>query len=360
MLSSSRPFILKAKTQFKFFTDAAVKFPWQFIRPQDIDAICGWFAENSDPVYVLMEDVYLSTVLRMLKTTCVFVKPCNQSEGFQGANPENCLKQNSYINMIVKLISRAADKQNFLHHKLDSIIPSLLTDIQKSSCLRAGTNDELISLLSTFLTLLNSVSNSQVLTIIETLIHKFISETNEERTILCMLSAGCRMLASLEHVVTLSEKAIESFFTRQSDADFSEVWTKVLQVLLIPDLNQDEFVRKALTKQCLLTLYAYNLHRLSICSGPEYELPILNETLQWCFNTPPSPLCSEKSLLIWWQIMNCIKRQVFTFTQTSQHKQLSKNLQLFANYLQQTSEDKSYSGILGAIGFGKKSSFSPQ
>ena len=352
--------MLKAKTQFKIFTDVAVNFPWQFIKPQDVDAICGWFAENSDPVAILMEDVYASTVLKMLKTTCVFVKPHEQNESFQGANADNCLKQNSYIKMIVKLISRAAEKKNFMHHKLDSIIPSLLTDIQKSSRLRAGTNDELVSLLSNFLTLVNSVSNSQVLSVIETLIHKFISETNEERTILCMLSAGCRVLASLEQVVTLSEKAIESFFTRQSDADFSEVWTKVLQVLLIPDLNQEEFVRKALTKQCLLTLYAYNLHRLSICSGPEYELPILLETLQWCFNTPPSPLCSEKTLLIWWQIMNCVKRQVFTFTQTSQHKQLGKNLQLFANHLQQTSEDKSYSGILGAIGFGKKSSFSPQ
>ena len=350
MLSVNKAFMSKTGSQLQTFSNTALGFSWQYLNAQNIDAVCGWFSENCEPVTVLNDETYSSTVLPLLRTACRFLPNMNIT------SPENCSeKRNSYAKMMVRIIARAAEKN--VNYKSSNEVTSLLHDVE-ITC--GGMRNELALLIGTVLALLNSIPEGSFLRSIEDQIQAYLSETNCEALLLCTLSAGSCVLASLDQLVVICERAIESFLSRQSDTDFNGAWTRILQVFVIPDLNQEDFVRKALAKHCLLTLYAVNLHRLSLCRTPAEEKAILTDTFRRCLETPPSPVSPEKSLIIWWQILTGIKQQIDKNYEHMQPLALAKYIRLFAHYCQQISEDKSYSGLLGAIGIGKKSMFSAQ
>ena len=358
MLSTNKPFMAKTLTQFHQLIESAMVFPWHHVNAQNIAAVCGWYAENCDPISMFEDDSHERTILKLLKTTCYMVRGSTDSPSVGEHTNEIYQKQNAYVRMMVAIITRAAQKSQISLKKLDNIVSTLLFDIEKVA--RLSSDTQFTELYSAVLLLLNLVTEGPMLDCIEYRIKSYLSESNSASAILFILSAGCRVLAGLDQLVTLSEAAIECLFNRQSDADYSSCWTKVLEVFLVPELNQDQFVRKALSKNCLLTLYAYNLHRFSLCSDSAEELNILKEAFHWCTQVVPSPNICEKYLLLWWQILHAVKRQAFAYTYESQHKQLSQYLSRFAAYCHQISEDKTYSGILGSIGFGKKSAFPAQ
>ncbi len=349
MLAVNKLFMDRSGSRVAELTDVVVACDWDGVSAEDISTVCIWFLENLDPVTIIENEIYERTVLRLLKTACRMLPITNSTHNFSE-------KRRVYVETIAKLIERASSLK-FARERFNGVIPTLLRDIERVINVQSGSRSESLSLLNAVLVLLNSISEGPILDGIETQIHGYLAETNCERLLLSCLTAGCRALASLDQLVRLCECAIESFLARQSDADFQTAWARVLEVLIVPDLNQDDFVRKALSKQCLITLYAFNLHRLSLCPGIEEELVIVIDTFRWCLDTPPSPLCTEKMILIWWQILNAVKRQILQDTEKKYMSSLLKYISLFSHYCQQICEDKSYSGLLGAIGIGKKSMF---
>ena len=357
MLSTNKTFMAKTFSQFQRLIESAVAFPWYCVDSQNITAVSYWYAENCDPASLFENDNHEMTVLHLLKTACYMVKrntdapPEDVREVFQ--------KQNTYVGVIVTIITRAASKNQISLKKLDDVLSKLLYDIERIATI--SSNQQFIELYSSVLALLNSVAEGPMLRCIEYRIQRFLSETNNVSAVLCILSAACRVLAGLDQLLTLSEAAIECFFNRITDMDFNESWTKILEVFLVPELNQDQFVRKALSRNCFLTLYAYNLHRISLCRNGTEELSILKETFLWCTQGVPSSTLCEKYLMIWWQIMESVKRQITLHIQNSKStpvtNQVRQQLSKFASYCQHIGEDKTYSGILGAIGLGKKSQF---
>lgn len=356
MLSTNKPFMAKTFTQFLQLIEQARSFSWFHLDVQNIEAVCGWYAANCDAKSIFKDDSHERTVLQLLKTTSLMEG--NAEALSTNVNSEEVYeKQSAYVRMLVTIITRTASKPTTNLKKLTTVVSKLLSDIEHTARLPSG---HLTQFYSTVLVLLNEVSGRSALSCIESQIHSFLSETNNVSVIVSVLSAACRVLAGLDQLVTLCETAIESFFNRQADEDFKDGWTHILSVFLVPELNEQQFVRKALSKNCLLTLYAYNLHRYAMCRDATEELKILKELFQWCNEIGPSPSGFEKSLLTWWQILNAVRRQVFTYTSDSQFTLISQFLRKFSRHCHQVSEDKKYSGVLGAIGLGKKSVFPPQ
>ena len=361
MLSTNKPFMEKTISKFSLLVHTALEFHWCLLDDQNVEVICEWYSQNCDPASVFEDESFEKISILLLKTVCCMVRrnsENSETESFNASEGGVYQKQTAYVRMLVTIITRAASKDQATPQRLEAVVSQLLVDIEREAS--ASSTMQFTHLCSSVLLLLNSVADGPVLRSIESRIHVFLSETNSELTILCVLSAACRVLAGLDQLVTLSESAIECFFNRLSDVDYKDSWAKILAALLVPDLNQDQFVRKALSKNCLLTLYAYNLHRFALCSDAAEEMNVLKETFHWCLQIMPSPACCEKYLLVWWQIFCSVKRQVLASTHDSQYDQMSQYLSKFVNYLQQVSEDKKYSGILGAIGLGKKSTFPMQ
>eukprot|EP00794_Sanderia_malayensis_P020418 gene20418-22431_t len=347
MLCINKPFVCKTGSRLELFTNTVINCDWDGQNPEDIAMVCRWFGENCDPAETLEEEIYDRTIIRLLKCVCRLLP-------MQDSSVNHSQRRYVYVEVIVKIITRAATMK-FAHKRVKSTVTTLLRDVETVFESRNISRIELTSLLNIIWTLLNSIPEGPFFNIVEHQLYGYLAETNCETLLLCSLSSGCRALASLDQVVQLCEKVIDNFLSKQSDIEFKEAWPKILDSFTVPELNQEEFVRKALSKQCLATLYGFNLHRFALCTRPTDTLNIVIETFRWCIETPPSPLVSEKSLLIWWQLLNGVKTIIETGEQQVYVHQLAKYLYLFSHYCQQISEDKSYSGILGAIGFGKKS-----
>ena len=357
MLSTNKPFMAKTLTQFRQLLECASTFPWYFVDLQNISAVSCWYAENCDPGCIFEDDSEELTVLHLIKSICYMVKRGTNSTDETADDVFH--KQNTYVGVVVTIVTRAISKRQVSLKKLDLVFGKLLSDIDHIA--NISSDQQFIELYSSVLALLNSAAEGPMLQCIECRIEKFLSEASSVSAVLCILSAACRVLAGLDQLLTLSEAAIECFFNRISDMDFDESWTRILEVFLVPELNQDQFIRKALSRQCLLTLYAFNLHRISLCRDSTEELPILKETFLWCTQSVPSSNLCEKYLMMWWQILESVKRQISTHPRQSKPStvtsQVRQQLIKFAGYCQQIGEDKTYSGILGAIGVGKKSQF---
>eukprot|EP00795_Rhopilema_esculentum_P003345 gene3345-1694_t len=357
-LSTIKPFMAQARSKFENIANAFLSFPLKYLSVDNVENACGWFGENCDPAAVLEDEVYKNTTIKILKAICYFADAKIDSEEGCYLDAHTIIKQNIFVQTLVKIILRATSLKDFVPTKMDSLISTFLADIERWGL--SQSQNGLTHLYCSLLALLNSIGTSSVLKSIESQIFSFLVNTNSDVAIISMLSAGYRVIASLDQLVELSEITIENFFNKQADEDLDQAWTRILKVLLVPELNQGQFLRKALTKQCWLTVYVYNLQRLSLTSNLAEDLTILTELFHWCLQLPPSPLCPEKTLLIWWQIMKGVKNQIFGNTEDREYGSLARYLLSFANSCQQYCEDKSYAGILGAIGLGKKSSFPPE
>jgi len=355
MLSINAPFLAKTFSQFEQLIKSELSFPWYIVDAQNTTSVCYWFAENCDPVFLFEDNNHSTTVMNLLKTVCCMAGGSKEAQPTAENLNEVFSKQNMYVGMLNTIITRAASKHKISTKKLDEVVSKLLVDIEQIT--RTSSNQESIELYSSVLMLLNSVTEGPVLQCIEYRIQRFFSETNDVSAVLTILSAAGRVLAGLDQLLTLSEAAIECFFNRIPDIDFNESWTRILEVFLVPELNQDQFVRKAQSRCCFLTLCAYNLHRISLCRDDMEKFSILKETFLWCTQGVTSPTLCEKYLMIWWQILQFVRRQISASKSASNVNLVRPYLSKFASYCQQIGEDKTYSGILGAIGVGKKSQY---
>ena len=355
MLSINAPFLAKIFSQFEQLIESEKTFPWHMVDAKNTTSVCYWFAENCDPVFLFEDNNHTVIIMHLLKIVCCMAGGSKDAQPTAENLDEVFAKQNMYVGMLNTIITRAASKHKISLKKLDEVVSRLLVDIEQIT--RTSSNQESIELYSSVLMLLNSVTEGPMLQCIEYRIQRFFSETNDVSAVLTILSAAGRVLAGLDQLLTLSEAAIECFFNRIPDIDFNESWTRVLEVFLVPELNQDQFVRKALSRCCFLTLYAYNLHRISLCRDDVEKFSILKEAFLWCTQGVTSPTLCEKYLMVWWQILQFVRRQISASQSASTANQVRTYLSKFASYCQQIGEDKTYSGILGAIGLGKKSQF---
>ena len=353
ILSVDKDFIAKTRSKFEDLNRVAVGFPWQCLDVPNVQFVCEWFAENCDPATVVDESSYTTCALVLLKSACGFKLPPHEVHYKLFSSKRHC-----YVKAFVKLLTRVASSRKIKSPHLNTAVTALLCDIESVETLNTqDAKNELLVLCPTLLSLLNCIPEGIVLDEIEKCIHNYMSETNCVLLVLSVLSSASRAIASLNHLVALMEKCIESHFIRQSDGDLKHAWNQITEVLVVPDLNREEFIRKALVQQCLLTLYACNYQKLSLAKSQSDELTVLVDIVQWCSQIPPTSNCQEKFLLLWWQIFDIVRRLVGRYNSNSQYQQLARYMLYLAHACQQIGEDKTYSGLLGVIGIGKKSPF---
>uniref|UniRef100_A0A674F566 Ectopic P-granules autophagy protein 5 homolog (C. elegans) n=1 Tax=Salmo trutta TaxID=8032 RepID=A0A674F566_SALTR len=176
--------------------------------------------------------------------------------------------------------------------------------------------------------------------------------------VLPLLTACSRCLASVRHMTRITEACITAYFTYGNHGDKEGVgWGPVLASLQVPELTVDDFLSESQSGGSFLTLYAYILQRLNTehtVANEKRTLALLNT---WNSQVFPSGPHDEAKLFLWWHKALCVYVEHLQ-QGLGEVPAVVAGLLRLQTRLSQMGEERLGSGLLGAIGLGRRSPLS--
>ncbi|XP_022106571.1 ectopic P granules protein 5 homolog isoform X2 [Acanthaster planci] len=363
--------IMKAQGASMQHLIAQVKeFPWQLLDVSSYNCAATWQIDRCDPKLVLDQTKKQGDTSVRYASSSDGNTPISMSlmRGVARFNTPSSLdssadasKRAAYVNLVIRMLCKCSSLDDCSKDWFPAPVQRLLNDIELLATAGGSTADrqqELISLLSTLLSLLNNCSPTRGApdAILGALLVWFEASTSTALALPC-ITAACRTLASIKHSALVVEACIEAHFNTDMDLspDPSRGWTNILQVLQVPELTHDEFLEECSKQGAILTLFAYIGQRSPQCQTLEEEYTLYTELINWCVKCKLRP-ANEAKVFLWWH-----KALQMTFHQIefgSPHYTMSRSLNNLIPTMMTLGEDRSSAGLLGAIGFGRQSELS--
>ncbi|KAI9364911.1 hypothetical protein DFJ73DRAFT_956142 [Zopfochytrium polystomum] len=202
-------------------------------------------------------------------------------------------------------------------------------------------------------------------------------------TPLTWMSSACAILASSEHMALVCEAAIDlhlrSHFAKGTK---TSVWKPVLDMLRLPDLEMDSFVRWCLSHALILTLYAHAVQKLLECgANPDLRLAIGEQLGTWIgmikMESAAEDATGEASTATWSQSLpsvlkagklvlplelfaTLLSEELAALPLPEHHSRLRACLSPIAESMLRWGEDRANQGLWAALGFGPRSKLAPE
>ncbi|CAH1257809.1 EPG5 [Branchiostoma lanceolatum] len=331
----------------------AERFGWHYLSAAAYQSTMSWLVDAANPDLVLFLGQPSPQPLRLMKIAAGF-KPEMQVQYGDASR-----KQQLYVHGVVELVCRCVARRKVDISCYQPVITGLLGDIESlagSALDSHHQHSQMVALLSEALGLLNNCPPDERK--VETLA-RFFWEWLESNSCSCLVlpvvTAGCRTLASPAHMARMVECGIEVFLISGLVENVQNSWDQVLAAVEIPELAQEDFLSECLEHGCFLTLYAYVLQRLPMGQGPKDEMRLAEQLLTWTAAAKPRADNEAKLLLWWWQVLRICLQQV---DRNLPLKDVFCALMNLTSSLTTLGEDKSATGLLGALGLGKRSPLS--
>uniref|UniRef100_A0A9J8ALV3 Ectopic P-granules autophagy protein 5 homolog (C. elegans) n=1 Tax=Cyprinus carpio carpio TaxID=630221 RepID=A0A9J8ALV3_CYPCA len=335
--------------------DQSASLPWHLVDFPSYQNVTSYVSTHYPASLVLSPDTSSQHVIRLLRMAAGF-GPTTQMLHHK----DMTLKCQAFLHLMVQFLTSLDQNGNISLASLETEMEKLLeyivifnppeTDLQQRHMATC-------SLFAEMLTLLNEagISTAEGL---GTKLHSWVEKRARGPLVLPLLTAACRCLASVRHMTRTTEACILSYFTDGGCAHQYSGWGPILVSLQVPELTVEDFIQESLNLGSYLTLYVYILQRLNL------EQTLLNEkkTLvllnTWINQVFPSGPADEAKLFLW-----CHKFLELVQIQVDQEDAcaldtLILTLMAFQTRLAQLGEERLNSGILGAIGLGRKSPLS--
>ncbi|XP_024131104.1 ectopic P granules protein 5 homolog isoform X4 [Oryzias melastigma] len=172
--------------------------------------------------------------------------------------------------------------------------------------------------------------------------------------ILPLLTACSRCLASVRHMTRIMEACITAYFNHADEECVG--WGPVLASLQVPELTMDDFLSESQTGGSFLTLYAFILQRLNTEYTAANERRTLALINTWTSQVFPSRPSDEAKLFLWWhKALSISVEQLQPQAGQTEVSGVIMGLMKLQTRLLQLGEERLNSGLLGAIGLGKRS-----
>ncbi|KAI9209867.1 uncharacterized protein BJ171DRAFT_485419 [Polychytrium aggregatum] len=175
-----------------------------------------------------------------------------------------------------------------------------------------------------------------------------------------MISVSCHHLASAEHLSLFVESSIERHLSLYGS---SHEWDTIMAALVVPEIDEDLFVRYCLSHALVLTLYAYALQKLKQC-GDNIDLKIIigEQIGNWIaaikMEAVDDPAADGKMLLVVQLFVDILTLELSSMTVPENHSRLRSQLVSVADVMLGWSEDRASQGLWATLGFGPKSRLS--
>ncbi|XP_064152807.1 ectopic P granules protein 5 homolog [Anguilla rostrata] len=333
----------------------STSLPWHFVDSSAYQNVMGYVSTHYPPALILNRDTSSQLILKLLKMAAGF-----------GPTPEGTphrdmtLKCQAFIHLAVQFLTSLDQNGNISIASLESEMEKLLecvmvfnppeTDLQQRHMATC-------SLFAELLTVLNSAGVSMAEGL-GAMLHGWVGRRARGPLALPLLTAACRCLASVRHMTRITEACIQAYFSDGGCVDQYSGWGPILASLQVPELTADDFIRESLELGSFLTLYVYVLQKLNLeqtLANEKKTLVLLNTWINQVF---PSTPADEAKLFLWWhKALQLVAVQVEQGDACGLEPLLLSLLGLQSR-LAQLGEERLNSGILGAIGLGRKSPLS--
>ncbi|XP_050032007.2 ectopic P granules protein 5 homolog [Dermacentor andersoni] len=256
-------------------------------------------------------------------------------------------KQLAFVTMLVGLYSSALDVADA--KDLISLLPHLLG--------RCEHVHGPVVLLGRALSLLDCCpeGSPQVQALVEGLL-PWLNARAGQPILLSVLTASCGNVASVQLLVCVTEACLAAFLKGSFTDDSG--WFHAVAAFQIPELTLANFLKQCACQAAHLTQLIYVLHCLPKCHSPEDEWVLLDQLASWvsqgCANCTGGT--SEPKLLLLWSKLLILSVRQLDF---GSHPEAVHNLLVkFCSTLGTLGEDRDTSGLLGALGMGRRSAVS--
>ncbi|KAI5613067.1 ectopic P granules protein 5-like isoform X2, partial [Silurus asotus] len=333
----------------------STSLPWHLIDISSYQNVTGYVSTHYQASLVLSQETSSQLVVKLLKMAAGF------GSSLDGLHHKDMtLKCQAFLRLMVQFLTSLDQNGNISLASLETEMERLLEYIVIFNPPETNLQQRHMATCSLFaemLTLLNgaSVSTAEQL---GTKLYSWVEKKARSPLVLPLLTAACRCLASVRHMTRTSEACILSYFTDGGCVDQYSGWGPILGSLQVPELTVEDFIQESLTLGSYLTLYVYILQKLNMEQTLFNEKKTLMLLNSWIHHVFPNGPADEAKVFLWWhKALDLLQVQVDQGDPCGLDT-LVLSMISFQNQLAQLGEERINSGILGAIGLGRKSPLS--
>lgn len=329
--------------------------PWQHVGIMSYQSIIGYFNSHYPPSIILAKEPAAELIVKLLKA----------SAGF-GASSEShthldaTLKCQAYIRQVVHFLSVLEQNGKITLSALEKEMSKLLDDIVLFNPPDTDLKARHLALSSLFTEALMMMNNASVSTAesLRVSLRSWIDGAVHGLGVMPLLTAACQSLASVRHMAETTEACVTAYFNEDSPLNQDLGWGPIVASLQVPELTSEEFLQECLALGAYLTLYVHTLQQLNTEQTLASEMQVLLTLSRWLEQVYPSSTRDEAKLFLWWHKilqLSLLQMEQDDAILIESVVQILMSLQGRQNLL---AEERLTSGILGAIGLGRRSPLS--
>ncbi|NXG70655.1 EPG5 protein, partial [Baryphthengus martii] len=331
--------------------------PWQLVGISSYQSIISYCNSHYPPSVILAKDAASELIVKLLKISAGFGASSDSH-----IHLDATLKCRAYIRQVVQFLSTLEQSGKITLAVLEQEMSKLLDDVVIFNPPDMDLQTRHMALSSLFTETLMMMNNSSVTTA-ESLrgsLRQWIDGRVRGLLTMPLLTAACQSLASVRHMAETTEACITAYFNEDYPHHQELGWGPILASLQVPELTMEEFLQECLSLGSYLTLYVYLLQCLNTDQTLTNEMKILLTISKWLEQVYPSSAKEEAKLFLWWH-----KAMQLSLIQMEQDdavliESVIRTLLSIQGRQSQLAEERLTSGILGAIGLGRRSPLSPR
>ncbi|TDH12695.1 hypothetical protein EPR50_G00049980 [Perca flavescens] len=329
----------------------STSLPWHQLDLSSYQGILGYVGTHYPPSLLLSADSAPQLLLKSLRSAAGLHPRPNEVPHW-----EETLKAAAYVCWCVQSLVTLEQGGSISLSSLEAQLESLLESIVTFNPPERGLEQRhmaFCSLFSEALALLNGVGVSTGEALAAHVI-TWLDRKGRGFPILPLLTACSRCLASVRHMTRIMEACITAYFNHAEEESVG--WGPVLASLQVPELTVDDFLSESQSGGSFLTLFAFILQ----CLNSEYTAANERRTLAlintWTNQVFPSGPGDEAKLFLWWhKTLSLSAEQLKPQAGQTEVSGVVMGLLRLQTRLLQLGEERLNSGLLGAIGLGKRS-----
>ncbi|KAM4808384.1 ectopic P granules protein 5 homolog [Rhinophrynus dorsalis] len=328
---------------------------WHLVDAVSYQNVMGYFSSHYPPSVILSSHLADELILKLLKVSAGLTS-FPETNVYSDVTP----KSRIYIQQMVQFLGSLEQDGKISLPALEQEMSKLLDDIVIFSPPDLEVQKRHMALSSLFMELLMIMNNASVTTAesLRGALLKWIDSKVQGMFVMPLLTAACQSLASIKHMAEATEACILAYFKDESLHNENPGWGPILASLQVPELTTEEFLEECLSLGSYLTLHVYVLQCLNREQTLANELRVLVKISKWLEQAQPSSVTEEPKLFLWWH-----KTLQLSLLQVEQNdsivtENVLRILLSVQGRLALLGEERMTSGILGAIGLGRKSPLS--
>uniref|UniRef100_A0A8C7A3X3 Ectopic P-granules 5 autophagy tethering factor n=2 Tax=Neovison vison TaxID=452646 RepID=A0A8C7A3X3_NEOVI len=327
---------------------------WHLVDTVSYQSVLGYFSSHYQPAIILAKESSAELIMKLLRVSAGLSIPID-SQKHLDAVP----KCRAFTHQMVQFLSSLEQNGKITLAVLEKEMSKLLDDIIVFNPPDMDSQTRHMALSSLFMEVLMMMNNATIPTaeFLRGSVRTWIGQKVHGLVVLPLLTAACQSLASVRHMAETTEACITAYF-KEGSLNQNLGWGPILVSLQVPELTIEEFLQECLSLGSYLTLYVYLLQCLNSEQTLRNEMKVLLILSKWLEQVYPSSAQEEAKLFLWWhQVLQ------LSLMQTEQcdsvlTESVVRVLLMLQSRLSLLAEERLGSGILGAIGLGRKSPLS--